>query len=89
MVKEAKIQELNLDPSKKYLISFKFDKVYSMPKDVIYKVMGSVKHVICDTCGLSELNVITLPFDITVTDITVNDIKSIKESIDEFFLKEK
>lgn len=82
-VEEVTIQELNLDPEKKYLISVNFGDEVS--KDVVNMVCGRVIDCICSTCNISWKNVCIFPFTATVKDISIEDAKPIKDLIDKLF----
>lgn len=82
-VKEVTIQEINLDPNKKYILSFNFDEC--LPRSEIDRIMAVTIGRLCYTCDVPMDNVLPLPFNTTLKDILIEEAKSIKEALDKFF----
>lgn len=85
-LKEVTIQEINLDPNKKYILSFNFDEC--LPRDDIDRIMAITRGRICYMCDVPTDNVLPLPFNTTLKDLSIEEAMPIKIALDKL-LEEK
>ena len=82
-VKEATIQEINLDRDKKYIIAFNFDD--DVPKEVVERIMVETRGRLADLCHVYRDNLLVIPFNTTLKDISIEEAKPIKDLLDKMF----
>ena len=85
-VKEVTIQEINLDPSKKYLISIQIED--DVPRDVVANIRWQIIRNLYDTCKIPNQNLVVLLFKTSIKDISIEEAKPIKTALEKL-LEEK
>ena len=82
-IKEVTIQEINLDPNKKYMISIQIEE--DVTRDALAKIEGRIISDLYNTCKIPPHNLIVLPFNTSIKDMSIEEAKPIKIALDKLF----
>ena len=52
------------------------------PKDIVSNVRVYIHNLLCDICDIPNRNIVVLPFNTTIKDISIEEAKPIKELLD-------